>query len=628
MFNYILFSWNYLMRALKANIGLILTSFLFLLFIGCDTTVSYIPSRSVVREEPPIVVQEPAPAPIPPPPISENPGEVNYQTFYDALQPFGNWVQDQNYGYVWVPNTGPEFQPYQTNGHWIYTSYGWTWVSDFSWGWAPFHYGRWKYDNEYGWLWIPGYTWGPAWVAWRSSGSYYGWAPLGPPRVNPRYQNEEAYESNNIGAGFSYEEAPPEPVRWCFVPVNYVASPQINNYYVNRSNTTQIYNQTTVIHNVTVINNTTNNYNTVNNNIRNTNYNNVTNNNFTNNNITNNINNTTNNNTNNFLTNRQNGYVAGPPPAEVAKYTGHPIVPVQVVNSARPGVTGIAGNSLAFYRPSVRPPSRPNANINNNFTSIPSPRQATVLNRVTPVYQRANSNLGVVTNNPASNLSSTDRNPIQEARLKPFQLQNLNNLNNNRPGIPVQNNRPVEPVQNYRPFPAQNNHSVEPIENNHPIPVQNNPSVVPGQNGFNNQINQPIPNSNGVQNGGTNGIQRENSIPNNHPIVPAENNRPGYKQNGEANRMQNGFQKENSNPNNHPVVPFQNTTVKPNNNLRLLNNSSEMPVQRPMMLTQPNGKQKPLPKTPVNTPNQINPNPTNPNPTNPNQPNSTNNKIQ
>ena len=67
-------------------------------------------------------------------------GEVSYQTFYDELSPHGRWIDYPQYGYVWVPNAGPSFRPYSTNGHWVWTDgYQWMWVSNYSWGWAPFH---------------------------------------------------------------------------------------------------------------------------------------------------------------------------------------------------------------------------------------------------------------------------------------------------------------------------------------------------------------------------------------------------------------------------------------------------------------------------------------------------------
>jgi hypothetical protein len=105
---------------------------------------------------------------------------VDFQIFYDDLSPYGNWVDNSDYGYVWSPDVSNEFSPYSTRGHWIYTYAGWTWVSDYSWGWAPFHYGRWFYDRNYGWLWAPDTEWGPGWVSWRRSNDYYGWAPIGP----------------------------------------------------------------------------------------------------------------------------------------------------------------------------------------------------------------------------------------------------------------------------------------------------------------------------------------------------------------------------------------------------------------------------------------------------------------
>ncbi len=88
-------------------------------------------------------------------------GGVSFGVFYNELSPYGQWVDYPNYGYVWIPSTGPDFAPYSSNGHWIFTNYGWTWVSDYSWGWAPFHYGRWDYDDFYGWFWVPDNEWGP-----------------------------------------------------------------------------------------------------------------------------------------------------------------------------------------------------------------------------------------------------------------------------------------------------------------------------------------------------------------------------------------------------------------------------------------------------------------------------------
>lgn len=104
-------------------------------------------------------------------------------TFQPVLSPYGTWVEDPTYGYVWVPYpsaVGPEFSPYLTNGHWAYTDEGQYWVSDYEWGWATFHYGRWVWVEGRGWAWIPGARYAPAWVEWRYGGGYVGWGPMYP----------------------------------------------------------------------------------------------------------------------------------------------------------------------------------------------------------------------------------------------------------------------------------------------------------------------------------------------------------------------------------------------------------------------------------------------------------------
>ena len=112
--------------------------------------------------------------------MAQDDGYVSDQEFYDDLQNYGTWVQDDQYGNVWVPDVDADFRPYATNGYWVQTDYGTTWVSDYPWGWATFHYGRWRYDDYYGWEWIPGHEWAPAWVSWRQGGGYYSWAPMQP----------------------------------------------------------------------------------------------------------------------------------------------------------------------------------------------------------------------------------------------------------------------------------------------------------------------------------------------------------------------------------------------------------------------------------------------------------------
>jgi hypothetical protein len=107
-------------------------------------------------------------------------GDLDINYAYDYLAPYGNWVYMDPWGYVWCPrNMGYRWRPY-SDGHWASTDYGWTWISDLEWGWIPFHYGRWGWDDNFGWFWVPGTVWGPAWVTWRSSDQYMGWAPFPP----------------------------------------------------------------------------------------------------------------------------------------------------------------------------------------------------------------------------------------------------------------------------------------------------------------------------------------------------------------------------------------------------------------------------------------------------------------
>jgi len=162
--------------------------------------------------------------------------QVSFQLFYDELAPYGQWINDSQYGYIWLPDVRGDFRPYATNGYWINTEYGNTWYSDYDWGWAPFHYGSWIYNNSYGWAWIPGYEWGPAWVSWRQGGGQYGWAPLGP------------------GVSFGISINIPLS-HWVFVPQRYFFSPRIYSYFTPFNRYNSFYNRTTIINNVYVYNN-------------------------------------------------------------------------------------------------------------------------------------------------------------------------------------------------------------------------------------------------------------------------------------------------------------------------------------------------------------------------------------
>lgn len=223
-------------------------------------------------------------------PAVAHPGDrISFETFYHELEPYGTWIEDRDYGYVWLPDVPRDFHPYVTDGHWIMTEYGNTWVSHYTWGWAPFHYGRWRYDDYYGWMWIPGTEWGPAWVAWRSGGGYYGWAPLGP--------GVHINISVNIGRYIPDHH-------WVFVRHGYITHRRVYNYCVPRRNVANI------IHHTTIINNT-----------------NVYNNHYT--------------------------YYTGPRTREIERATRQRVQVHSIRQADRPGTTVVRNGAVSVYRPSV-----------------------------------------------------------------------------------------------------------------------------------------------------------------------------------------------------------------------------------------------------------------------------------
>jgi len=116
-------------------------------------------------------------------PSDTEPSPVDYTDYYDALAPYGSWVDVEGYGRCWQPTVvavNHGWRPYFNCGRWVYTDCGWYWMSDYSWGWAPFHYGRWFQHATLGWCWRPDRVWGPSWVCWRRDRDYCGWAPLPP----------------------------------------------------------------------------------------------------------------------------------------------------------------------------------------------------------------------------------------------------------------------------------------------------------------------------------------------------------------------------------------------------------------------------------------------------------------
>lgn len=151
---------------------------------------------------------------------------------YDYLSPNGYWVQLAPHGYVWVPTSiRYNWRPY-TYGRWVWTDYGWMWISNYQWGWVPFHYGRWGYNARIGWYWVPGDVWAPAWVSWRYSDLYIGWAPLPPdatfmPGTGVMFQ----------GAGIPHNT-------WIFIQANYFTHYSIQSYVLPFERNPTIINMT------------------------------------------------------------------------------------------------------------------------------------------------------------------------------------------------------------------------------------------------------------------------------------------------------------------------------------------------------------------------------------------------
>lgn len=222
--------------------------------------------------------------------ISAQQYDINYQGFYDQLGPYGQWVENPDYGYVWIPNAGPDFTPYLSNGYWVLSDYGWTWVSDYNWGWATFHYGRWDYNDYYGWYWVPDNQWGPSWVTWRRSEGYYGWAPMRP--------------GISINLSFDRQHDAPND-RWIFVRDRDIERHDISRNYINRSN------NVTIINNSTVINKTY------------------------------------------YDDKRRSTYITGPGREDVQKITGRTIKPFIVQEKDKPGQI-LKNDHLQIYRPQVQ----------------------------------------------------------------------------------------------------------------------------------------------------------------------------------------------------------------------------------------------------------------------------------
>jgi hypothetical protein len=128
---------------------------------------------------------------------------------FEALDGYGTWRMDQDFGPVWVPVVSAGWAPYRF-GSWAWVDpWGWTWIDDAPWGFAPSHYGRWAFLQNR-WAWVPGGIMGqpvyaPALVGFLEGSGFdvsvslgntgaLGWFPLAPGEIYiPPFRVSEAY---------------------------------------------------------------------------------------------------------------------------------------------------------------------------------------------------------------------------------------------------------------------------------------------------------------------------------------------------------------------------------------------------------------------------------------------------
>lgn len=195
--------------------------------------------------------------------VAENPGDMvdyvdsgNYSTtddtgyFYNSLAPYGSWINVSGAGLCWQPTvcrSNHDWQPYCDRGRWIYTDCGWYWRSDYSWGWAAFHYGRWFNTGSRGWCWRPDHVWGPAWVSWRQSGDYCGWAPL-PPSAHFVPGSGFQHRGHSVPSNFDFGL---HARHYTFIPVGRMTDYAPNRYATSSSKSADLFNRSAVVNNVT-----------------------------------------------------------------------------------------------------------------------------------------------------------------------------------------------------------------------------------------------------------------------------------------------------------------------------------------------------------------------------------------
>ncbi len=207
-----------------------------------ETAAVAINTPASVREAPPAEeVTEPTET------STEERTTESYGMFYEKLDSYGEWRETNDYGYVWQPReaeTARDWRPY-TEGRWAYSDAGWTWISDEPFGWATYHYGRWVRLRRIGWVWVPGNEWAPAWVSWRTSKDYVGWAPLPPEARFDRRSGIRNWADNYYDIG---------PDQYAFVSSNDFGAEHVRRSVVPTERNVSIVIETTNVTRITFAN--------------------------------------------------------------------------------------------------------------------------------------------------------------------------------------------------------------------------------------------------------------------------------------------------------------------------------------------------------------------------------------
>ena len=223
-----------------------------------SATNAMLPSNKPPEAEPAATTQNAIPESVPPA-LESTPGpanayaitppqQVNYNYFYQTLAPYGTWVEVPDHGWCWQPTVAVvdvSWRPYSNRGRWLWTDCGWYWQSDYSWGWAPFHYGRWYRSPRLGWVWAPDTVWGPAWVTWRYSDTYCGWAPL-PPGAYFDVGGGFRFRGGYVNVGFDFGLVPD---CYTFIPTAYFCDRTPWYYCLPRTHVVEVFKHTTIINN-------------------------------------------------------------------------------------------------------------------------------------------------------------------------------------------------------------------------------------------------------------------------------------------------------------------------------------------------------------------------------------------